>query len=366
MRVFIGSSGEQKRLVEWLTAFMRTEYAGKLEPVPWTIPWAGGSYTLENLLRFVEETDASILFWTADDKTWYRDTTRQEPRDNLVFEAGLFIAAHGRNRTQLMIPQYPLNDPRGKVAVPTDVQGMTWNPYQWVDGPPEATGLPLAARVVCDRLWGLGPRPRHPFSLQHLAGFDTVSEIRTFVGDWGTLDNAGIARLAASPEAREIDILAAYSLGDIRRELDAFKQRKTSRLRACFANMLDDVLIAAYRRKYYDRTPERIRNALQESIQGLLGPCELQLGKDGKPIVSGVESPPEAAYEIRLTDQRITYGYYRIDDVAFLVPLDMKRSQNPAPMAWVLDRDTAPRAFARYCEEYNRMFEEAYRVYPEN
>jgi hypothetical protein len=64
-RVFIGSSGEQVRLVEWLTAFIASNYAGRLEPVPWTIPWPGGLFTLEHLLKVVEETDASILFGNA-------------------------------------------------------------------------------------------------------------------------------------------------------------------------------------------------------------------------------------------------------------------------------------------------------------
>ena len=81
-------------------------------------------------------------FWTADDKTWYRNTERQEPRDNLVFEAGLFIATHGRNRTQLMVPLYGDNDARKETAVPSDVAGMTWNQYAWADGAVEATGLP--------------------------------------------------------------------------------------------------------------------------------------------------------------------------------------------------------------------------------
>src|SRR5215216_4819297 len=159
MKVFIGSSGEQRRLVDWLTAFIRKEYWGRIAPVPWTIPWPGGQYVLENLLGFIERTDAAILFWTADDKTWYRNTERHEPRDNLVFEAGLFIAAHGRERTQLMVPGYADNDPRKNVAIPSDVAGMTWNGYAWDDGAVEATGLPNTARDVCDRLLALGPRP---------------------------------------------------------------------------------------------------------------------------------------------------------------------------------------------------------------
>lgn len=37
-------------------------------------------------------------------------------------------------------------------------------------------------------------------------------------------------------------------------------------LRACFAHMWDDALLAAYRRKYHDRTVDHIRSALEESL----------------------------------------------------------------------------------------------------
>jgi hypothetical protein len=364
MRVFIGSSGEQVRLVNWLTSFMRRSYARTIEPVPWTIRWPGGSYTLEHLLQLVDETDAAILFWTPDDKTWYRDTPRNEPRDNLVFEAGLFIAKHGRERTQIMIPSYPPDDPRSTKAVPTDVQGLTLNYFNWVDGPIEAGGLPDVAGAVCDQLSGLGPRLRRPLSLANLVGLKKVSEIRTFVGDWGVLENVGIIPLLESPEARSIDILASYSLLRLGPNLlNALKTRDKASLRACFANMWDDALLASYRRKYYDRAPEQIRAKLEKSIKELLGPCEIHLNELQRPVISAVEKPPTASYNIRLTDQRITFGYYRIDDVAFLVPLDMKLSQNPAPMAWVLDRGTAPEVFDNYLAEYNQMFREAYSVF---
>jgi predicted nucleotide-binding protein len=216
MRVFIGSSKEQVRLVEWLTDFMRSEYRGVLEPVPWTVPWPGGRYTLENLLDFVDETDAAILFWTADDKTWYRDTEHHEPRDNLVFEAGLFIATHGRERTQLMVPSYDPGDSRSKIRVPTDVAGLTYNLYSWKDGPPEATGLPYKARAVCDTLRLLRPRPRTPHALRSLAGHDKVEEIRTFVGDWATIHIEGIARLAARDDTHVITIGASWSQTKLR------------------------------------------------------------------------------------------------------------------------------------------------------
>ena len=363
-RVFIGSSGEQVRLVEWLTAFIASNYAGRLEPVPWTIPWPGGLFTLEHLLKVVEETDASILFWTADDKTWYRNTERQQPRDNLVFEAGLFLAAHGRDRTQLLLPTYAASDARKDVAVPSDVLGLTWNGFAWSDGPAAATGLPATARSVCDQLATLGPRPRFPVAFPALVNHDRVEAVRTFCGEWETVNTEVILRLGGSPSATEIDIVAAYRVGDLRRVLDPYRKRPASRLRACFGNFWDESLAEAYRRKYYDRDAAYMRTAVQDSIRGLLGACDLKQNAEGNLVATAVADPPSGGYDIRLTPQRITFGYYRIDGVAVLVPLDMKRAQNPAPYAWVIDSATAPRTFEHYRYQYDQMFAEASRVYP--
>lgn len=361
MKIFIGSSGEQKRLVEWITAFIREEYKGKIEPIPWTVPWPGGQYILENLLRFVEQSDAAILFWTADDKTWYRNTERHEPRDNLVFEAGLFIGTHGRSRTQLMVPVYGESDPRKKVAAPSDVAGMTWNQYAWDDGHVEATGLPNTARSVCDGLLSLGPRPRSSEKLKHLKGIQGVEEIKTFVGEWEAIHINGIARLAEKPEAREIDLLAAYRVGKIRDVIGDFKKRPGAKLRVCFANLFDDALCEAYRRKYYDRTREQLRKFLVESIELLLPPCKVEV-QGQEVIVTELKEPPVAEYDIRLTSQRITFSYYRVNDASFVVPLDMKKQKAPAPLVWVVEKETSPGAFDAYLREYNTVFEEATRV----
>lgn len=361
MKIFIGSSGEQKRLVEWITAFIRSEYKGRIEPIPWTVPWPGGQYILENLLNFVEQTDAAILFWTADDKTWYRKTERHEPRDNLVFEAGLFIATHGRNRTQLMVPVYGDDDPRKKVSVPSDLAGMTCNQYTWDDGRVEATGLPNTARVVCDRLVTDGPRPRTSERLQHLRGCQGVEEVRTFVGDWKAIHINAIARLAERLETQQIDLLAAYRVGEIRNVIGEFKKRPGAKLRACFANLFDDALCAAYQRKYYDRTPEQLRSYLRESIQLLLSPCNVEV-QGNEVIVTDLAEPPVAELDIRLTRQRITFSYYRVDDCSFVVPLDMKKQKEPAPLVWVVEKETTAFAFDSYLREYNSTFQEADRV----
>jgi hypothetical protein len=37
----------------------------------------------------------------------------------------------------------------------------------------------------------------------------------------------------------------------------------------------------------------------------------------------------------------------------------MKKAQNPAPLAWVLEKEAAPQTFKRYLEESESMFQEA-------
>ncbi len=365
LRIFIGSSKEQQRLVEWITAFMAREYAGRLEAIPWYIPWPGGRYTLENLLTIVRDTDASILFWTADDKVWYRGTEADQPRDNLAFEAGLFIATHGTDRTQLMVPDYGPDDARKKVKIPSDVAGLTYNSYAWRDGAPESTGLPNKARTVCDGLALLVPRTVTSSQLRELSGRDGVEELRTYVGEWRIVHINAIARLAEAREARMIDVLAAYRVGEIARVLDGFRRSAETQLRACFGNMWDAALVAVYQRKYHDRSSNYIRDAVMDSVSRLLGPCEFDEPSAGHCLrAKNLKDPPRAEYQIRLTSQRITYGFYRIDNYAIIVPLDMKKSQNPAPFAWVLPRESAPKAFDHYVQEFDRMFSEADSVFP--
>jgi hypothetical protein len=285
-------------------------------------------------------------------------------KNNLVFEAGLFLAAHGRERTQLLLPEYADTDVRKKVAVPSDILGLTWNSYAWSDDPVDATGLPATARVVCDQLATLGPRARLSLAIPSLRNHDRVEAAFVYCGDWVTIAAEVIVRLGGSVGTKEIDILSAYRSGEIRRVLDAFRQRSDSTLRACFANFWDAQLADVYRRKYYDRTVAYMQDAVRESIRSLLGPCELTVGEDARVTASELTNTPNARYEIGLTQQRITFSYYRVDRVAVVVPLDMKRAQNPAPYAWVIDANTAPRTFDHYRQQYDQMFVEASLVYP--
>ena len=156
LKVFIGSSTEQKPLAEDLVKFALENFRESLQPVPWYEHWPGGEFTLETLLKIAKETDASMLVLHADDVVCVRGDAVGAPRDNLIFEAGLFIATHGRCRARLLVPSEPGS---GRVKRPTDIEGLTTHTYEWSTGATfAASGLPAAARQMCTQLVSLGPR----------------------------------------------------------------------------------------------------------------------------------------------------------------------------------------------------------------
>ena len=59
--------------------------------------------TIESLEQAAMEVDFAILVLTPDDITTSRGTRRAAPRDNVVYELGLFGGALGRKRTFMVV-----------------------------------------------------------------------------------------------------------------------------------------------------------------------------------------------------------------------------------------------------------------------
>ena len=78
-----------------------------------------GKFTLENLEEIIvrERISASIFIYTSDDRTWYRGKGVGKPRDNVVFEHGLFSGKLGRTKSIII--------KCGNVKLPTDLSGVT-------------------------------------------------------------------------------------------------------------------------------------------------------------------------------------------------------------------------------------------------
>src|ERR1041384_6905202 len=89
-RIFLGSSGKQEKLLQALTRGL--EEVAQVEP--WTTSFNPGTTTLERLLELTKEVDFAAFVFAQDDWTTNAPTTeaagQASPRDNVVFEAGLF------------------------------------------------------------------------------------------------------------------------------------------------------------------------------------------------------------------------------------------------------------------------------------
>ena len=119
-RIFLGSSGKQKDLLEALTHGL--EDVAHVEP--WTTSFNPGTTTLERLLELAHEVDFAAFVFAEDDWTSHSqvasdptESGQASPRDNVVFEAGLFGGTLGMRRTFILHAK--------GAKLPTDLLGLT-------------------------------------------------------------------------------------------------------------------------------------------------------------------------------------------------------------------------------------------------
>ncbi len=119
-RIFLGSSGKQGKLLQALTRGL--EDVAHVEP--WTTSFNPGTTTLERLLELTREVDFAALVFARDDWTSTgpaasppSEAAQASPRDNVVFEAGLFGGALGMRRTFILHAS--------GTKLPSDLLGLT-------------------------------------------------------------------------------------------------------------------------------------------------------------------------------------------------------------------------------------------------
>jgi len=86
--------------------------------------FAPGEFSLESLEKHSGEYDGALVIATADDRVSSRGRESGAPRDNIVFEFGLFVAVFGRRRALLLVAS------DDDLKVPTDIAGLTYLPFR--------------------------------------------------------------------------------------------------------------------------------------------------------------------------------------------------------------------------------------------
>src|SRR6476646_1872415 len=142
-RIFLGSSGKQEKLLGALTRGL--EEVARVEP--WTTSFNPGTTTLERLLELTREVDFAAFVFAQDDWTTKGPSAapaapgptagQASPRDNVVFEAGLFGGVLGMRRTFILHAS--------GAKLPSDLLGLTCVRYD------EAT-TPAEIRVLNQKL----------------------------------------------------------------------------------------------------------------------------------------------------------------------------------------------------------------------
>jgi hypothetical protein len=135
-RIFLGSSGKQEKLLKALTRGLET--VAHVEP--WTTSFDPGTTTLQRLLDLSREVDFAAFVFARDD--WTTDSAppsdspdpgQASPRDNVVFEAGLFGGALGMERTFILHAE--------GAKLPSDLLGLTTVRYDQATTASEIRGI---------------------------------------------------------------------------------------------------------------------------------------------------------------------------------------------------------------------------------
>ncbi|MCH8041208.1 MAG: nucleotide-binding protein [Nitrospinae bacterium] len=121
--VFIGSSTEGLRVARVLGELLSRTRLGdgsELRPTLWDqrFVFGVGESTLEALERALESYSFAVMVLTPDDVSNVRRKVTKLPRDNVLFEVGLFMGQLGPRRAFLAAC--------GEVKIPTDLHGITY------------------------------------------------------------------------------------------------------------------------------------------------------------------------------------------------------------------------------------------------
>lgn len=121
------------------------------------IIWSEGvfkvtNYTLETLEGEVDQADFAIAIAHGDDIAEIREKEWPVPRDNVIFELGLFMGRLGRSRAILMEPR------EDKVKLPSDFAGITTIGYRYEPGKDESSHIAPAVNALRTHVQALGPQ----------------------------------------------------------------------------------------------------------------------------------------------------------------------------------------------------------------
>lgn len=153
-RVFVASSKDQIEIARAIRDGLRDYGSCEI----WDeVTWAPSKSTLDNLLSFVDRYDFAVFVVTPDDLSNVEGKPSWKPRDNVVFEYGLFMGELGPERCFLVAP-WGQKD----FHLPTDLAGIVRPTYSSVECARGDRNLRSVVGGACGEIGGvirrLGPQ----------------------------------------------------------------------------------------------------------------------------------------------------------------------------------------------------------------
>jgi hypothetical protein len=170
--IFVGSSTEHKPLADTVQALLPSD---DIKVLVWDQLFPPGRGTLESLEDQLERVDFAVLILAPDDTMKSRDTESLVPRDNVLFELGLFMGRLGRERAFFLVAD------GANAKLPSDLLGITGIKYARDDDPNVALG-PACTRI---RQAVSTAKPRRKLDSRTLQTFASQQDLRDGVeGCW--------------------------------------------------------------------------------------------------------------------------------------------------------------------------------------
>jgi hypothetical protein len=190
---FIGSSSEALPAAKIIRGCLEQ---ANIQARLWTDVFQPGEIFLDRLLDEARTAHCGIFIFSADDTAIVRGERFGAPRDNVVFETGMFMGVKGRNRVFVIVPE-------GKTQkhILSDIAGLVYLTYT----PPKTNSINAwksALRDVCSSL------------LKNICTNRVISRIQAVDGQW---HGEFYQRTAAKGASKNLQIQGSF----ISRDQDA-------------------------------------------------------------------------------------------------------------------------------------------------
>jgi len=144
-KIFIGSSNQGLEYANKIKEYFDNDK--NYDAHVWTSEFTKNNVTIECLEKILQNFQYSIFVFTPDDTiTIEKDGSKTEkkiPRDNVIFEYGLFYGKYSRTKTFLVLPQ----DYETTMKTMSDIKGL--NPYTYTD---DQTNILNAVTTACNSI----------------------------------------------------------------------------------------------------------------------------------------------------------------------------------------------------------------------